>query len=544
MSLPSSFVDKLGAGVLARLAEWRENWPVELAKESIRSRSRSLLLVGLAFAVGAALALGLRLGFAHKAPPPPRNLAEVFFSGRGGKHPRCAPGRWRLASPAVLRQYVLPLSQILIRHSELEDNEVPFSLGWQFRTPKPQRTRAAARQLALGVRDRLVAGARFEDLVREVSDDSTSIEQDGDIGLVPAVALADWPDVLDCVATLRPGQLSEVVETRFGFHILQLRAPPAASDPIALRRLAIGHRGAPFLQYVARPERAKLAGTRTFDEANAIAEQVRAQLGTESFDRLVEQYSDHTDAGWGGRVGQWRVDEVTSFPQLIVRLSRLRVGETLGPVETEMGIQFFQREPSTERQQIAARLAYFTYDAEAKAAKTLEYARDALKAAKVDDPHLIPETWQQGRRSPALEQALLKLQPGQWLEAPVREYSTYIIGFRMAAAAPEPRLAHWGLPTEPTREVEHLVGQLERSELALLVQAAFQQSGERAGPFASELRTLNDGFERSTSPDEKLTVWKAFRERLARQLGATRSAAWDLALSTALDRVVYGEGSR
>ena len=89
---------------------------------------------------------------------------------------------------------------------------------------------ASARALQLG--DSLVAalrragGARFADVAKQYSADSVSREQGGALGWFRrGVMVKEFEDV---AFRLRPGAISDVVRTEFGFHIIQVeRAQPA-----------------------------------------------------------------------------------------------------------------------------------------------------------------------------------------------------------------------------------------------------------------------------------------------------------------------------
>jgi len=80
------------------------------------------------------------------------------------------------------------------------------------------RRRARAEEL----RRRAAAGADFAQLARETSDDPSSREQGGDLG---TFTQNSHPKAFDDAAfATRPGAVSPVVETDFGFHIIKVKA--------------------------------------------------------------------------------------------------------------------------------------------------------------------------------------------------------------------------------------------------------------------------------------------------------------------------------
>ncbi|UWX57615.1 peptidylprolyl isomerase [Chlorobaculum sp. MV4-Y] len=82
----------------------------------------------------------------------------------------------------------------------------------------------AAKQAALdkikAVQQQLEAGGSFATLAREYSDDPGSREKGGDLGFTRKGELVQSFE--DAASALKPGQISGIVETRFGYHIIQL----------------------------------------------------------------------------------------------------------------------------------------------------------------------------------------------------------------------------------------------------------------------------------------------------------------------------------
>lgn len=89
--------------------------------------------------------------------------------------------------------------------------------------------RAAALHLADSLRTALQQGADFADLARRFSGDSSTRAAGGELGWFRrGVMVKPFEDV---AFRLKPGELSPVVETQFGFHIIQVeRVQPAEID--------------------------------------------------------------------------------------------------------------------------------------------------------------------------------------------------------------------------------------------------------------------------------------------------------------------------
>lgn len=91
-------------------------------------------------------------------------------------------------------------------------------LGFPIQASDAQRD--SVRADAEGLRARLVAGESFEDLARQYSQDPGSASQGGDLGFFPRDAMVE-PFAVAAFA-LEPGELSEVVQTPMGFHIIRV----------------------------------------------------------------------------------------------------------------------------------------------------------------------------------------------------------------------------------------------------------------------------------------------------------------------------------
>ena len=77
----------------------------------------------------------------------------------------------------------------------------------------------AARLKAEGLREQLVAGADFAKLAEENSEDPGSKVRGGDLGTFPRGRMVEAFE--ETAFSLKPGEISELVETQFGFHIIE-----------------------------------------------------------------------------------------------------------------------------------------------------------------------------------------------------------------------------------------------------------------------------------------------------------------------------------
>lgn len=86
-----------------------------------------------------------------------------------------------------------------------------------------------AASLANELRARLDAGEDFADLAQAHSDDPGSAKQDGSLGKITLDSLV--PEFSDQLRLLQPGEISQPVQSDFGYHIIRLDADPTTSQP-------------------------------------------------------------------------------------------------------------------------------------------------------------------------------------------------------------------------------------------------------------------------------------------------------------------------
>lgn len=89
----------------------------------------------------------------------------------------------------------------------------------------PQRTVDIARAIAMDARERLRRDpSAWDEVVRTVTDEAASRETGGFIGEAATAAMQGQrlaPEIEEAVFALKPGEISEVVETRYGFEVFR-----------------------------------------------------------------------------------------------------------------------------------------------------------------------------------------------------------------------------------------------------------------------------------------------------------------------------------
>lgn len=237
---------------------------------------------------------------------------------------------------AATKHEDLNLSQILVR---VPDNASPEQV-------------AARRQRAEDVLRQLKTGADFAKTAAAYSDSSDALSG-GELGWRGQDRLPQL--FLDAVASLKPGELSSIIKSGNGFHILKLvdrRATNTAkADAPAVEQTHARHILIKVNQVVSAAEaRRKLL---------ELKERLDHKAAT--FEELAKLYSNDLSASKGGDLG-W-IYPGDTVPEFERAMNELKPGEVSQPIESPFGfhlIQVLERktdDASKERSRQAARQA-------------------------------------------------------------------------------------------------------------------------------------------------------------------------------------------
>lgn len=168
-------------------------------------------------------------------------------------------------------------------------------------------------------RERILAGESFEALAVLFSEDPGSARQGGDIGLRGRGEL--YPEFEAVAFKLDPGEISEILETEAGFHIIQ--SIERRGDFVRVRHILLRPRVSPY----------ELENERMF--LDSIARLIRNDSIT--FEQAVMRHSTHPSRNNAGiminpQTGgtQWMVEELD--PKVFFVIDRLEVGQVSAPV--------------------------------------------------------------------------------------------------------------------------------------------------------------------------------------------------------------------
>ena len=86
--------------------------------------------------------------------------------------------------------------------------------------PDREAANLAVKEKLLALRERIIAGEKFSTLARIYSEDPGSARKGGELGMASKSIF--WPVFSDAAMSLKPGVISQIVETPDGFHIIEV----------------------------------------------------------------------------------------------------------------------------------------------------------------------------------------------------------------------------------------------------------------------------------------------------------------------------------
>ena len=86
--------------------------------------------------------------------------------------------------------------------------------------PDREAAAIAVKERLLNIRERIINGERFATLARLYSEDPGSARKGGELGMASKTIF--WPAFSDAAMSLKPGNISQIVETPDGFHIIEV----------------------------------------------------------------------------------------------------------------------------------------------------------------------------------------------------------------------------------------------------------------------------------------------------------------------------------
>jgi len=196
-----------------------------------------------------------------------------------------------------------------------------FELSHIYIVPKPDSAiEVKTRQLAQVLLDSLRTGADFAIFAKRYSADPGSAATGGDLGWEKRGVFVH--DFEETVFRLKEGDISDIVKTQFGFHIIQL----------VERRGELVHARHILLKI----EKGSASDSQAVAQLNALRD--RALKG-ESFATLASKYSeDEETKSVGGDLGELTADQLQA--DFAAQLKNLKAGDISDPVRAVVGSSY------------------------------------------------------------------------------------------------------------------------------------------------------------------------------------------------------------
>ncbi len=188
-----------------------------------------------------------------------------------------------------------------------------------FLIPKvTEKAKEADKAKAEAILDSLRHGANFAEMAKKYSEDPGSAKDGGDLGWVGKGVF--YPQFEAAAFALKPGQISNVVESPVGFHIIQMIA--RRGDKIHVRHILI------------KIKKGGQADINTIEKLSAIRDSIVSGKGT--FAEYAKKYSDDKNSSvYGGDLGTFYLNQLD--PAMRDLVSNLKVGQISYPKRIDYG---------------------------------------------------------------------------------------------------------------------------------------------------------------------------------------------------------------
>lgn len=266
-------------------------------------------------------------------------------------------------TPAEVKTFFnqVPVDSLPYFNSEVELAEIVIK-------PKVNETqKAIAREKLVEIRKRIIEGGEdFSELAKRYSDDLGSGRAGGDLGTAKRGSYV--PEFEAAAYQLEDNEISDIVETQFGFHIIQ--QIKRLGNSIRLRHILV------------RPEITDDDLKIAFDELTNVRELI--QTDSISFSRAVKKYSDEDQQSYTNDGNLVNPASGNTFyeigdlePDIYFAIDTMEIGKISAPLQFKLG-------PS----ETAYRIIYLKSRTKPhKASLSLDYAK--IKAATVEQKKSI-----------------------------------------------------------------------------------------------------------------------------------------------------------
>ncbi|HCQ29338.1 MAG TPA: peptidylprolyl isomerase [Flavobacteriales bacterium] len=223
-------------------------------------------------------------------------------------------------TPSEVKEFYnnLPADSIPVINSQVEIAQILI------KAPISEKAKLAAREEIESIRKRILNGESFSTLAVLYSDDQGSAVKGGELGFTGRAEFV--PEFSAVAFSLKSNEISEVVETQFGYHIIQLIK--REGEKVNVRHILI------------KPEIETEDLAKAEEKANKVYQMLLSDSLT--FEEAAEKYSDDEDSKNNGGIlinpqtgsSMFDIDQVS--PQLFFIIDKMKEGEISKPVAFEM----------------------------------------------------------------------------------------------------------------------------------------------------------------------------------------------------------------
>ena len=203
--------------------------------------------------------------------------------------------------------------------------------------PDPgEKARMNALETAREIREKIVKGADFAKMAQEYSDDPGSAKRDGDLGFKGRDDFVR--EYAEAAFKLKPGDISDPVESQFGFHIIKMIE--RRGEKIHTRHILFSIKPTQE-DMVCAADTIKIIHKMLKDGAD--------------FDSLVAEYSDdESTVEDGGYLGEFEVEQLKQMAEeFAFVLDDLEPGEISEPVKTQYGFHVIKLHDRTSARKLS-----------------------------------------------------------------------------------------------------------------------------------------------------------------------------------------------
>lgn len=194
-----------------------------------------------------------------------------------------------------------------------------FKIAHIFINPKSSaRLKEKAKKFAESLLDSLKKGADFAELAKKFSDDPGSAKDGGDLGFVKRGVF--YPEFEAAAFALKKGEISGVIESPVGFHIIQLLE--RRGESIHTRHILI------------KPKNDSQSELKAIELLSDIRDSIVQKKNTLAY--YAEKYSDDKQtASKGGVLGTFEASQLEK--SMLDQIYKLKVGEISFPKRLNLG---------------------------------------------------------------------------------------------------------------------------------------------------------------------------------------------------------------